>query len=161
MIASWPRASYQRDDRRCRMLLIERDASAFVNGSEGFDETVAITQLQDEHPADFADRVVRRIAKTHRSGECFDVAMLFVGAADDAAMCSARRLISLAVAAHADFSPRLAELVVFASSAASQELRAQLLELTDDVVLGTEGKSLPVRIQLIEPKRLRALERCA
>jgi hypothetical protein len=152
MIVSCSRASRQHDDRRCRLVVIERGASTFVDRGEGFDETVAITQLQDEQPADFADRAVRRIAKTQKGGECFDVAVLFVGPADDEVTCSARRLISLAIAAHADSSPGITELVVFASSTASQELRARLLELTDDLVFGTEGKPLPVRIHFIEAK---------
>jgi hypothetical protein len=152
MIASRCRASRHHGDRRSRLLVIERQASAFVDRVEGFDETVAISQLQDEHPADFADRVVRRIAKTQSSGEYFDVAMLFVDDADDLETCAARRLISLAIAAHAERSPRLAELVVLASTAASQALRAHLLELTDDLILGTDGKPLRVRIHFLEPK---------
>jgi hypothetical protein len=153
MVTACSRGSRQRDDRRCRLVVIERGASTFVDRGEGFDETVAITQLHDEHPADFADRAVRRIAKTQKGGECFDLAVLFVGPADDEATCSARRLISLAIAAHAGSSPGLTELVVFASSTASQGLRARLLELTDDLVFGTEGKPLPVRIHFIDARR--------
>jgi hypothetical protein len=156
MMASGRHASPQPANRRCRLLVVERGALVFAGPGEGFDETVAITQLQDESPADFADRAVRRIAKTQRSGEHFDVATLFVADADDAATDSARRLISLAIAAHADFSPSLAELVVFASATASQELRTQLLELADDLVLGTDGKPLPVRIHFIETRRARS-----
>lgn len=153
MIASCSRTSRQHDDRRCRLVVIERGASTFVHRGEGFDETVAITQIPDEHPADFADRAVRRIAKTQEGAECFDLAVLFAGPADDEATCSARRLICLAIAAHAGSSPGLDELLVFVSSTASQGLRARLLELTDDLVFGTEGKPLPVRIHFIDAKR--------
>lgn len=137
-----------------RLLVIERGASAFVpDRSEGFDETVAIIQLQDERADDFADRAVRRIAKIRRSGDCLDAAALCVGPAHDPATGSARRLICLAITALADSELTLAELVVVTSSDASPELREQLLGLTDELVLGTEGRPLPVCIRFLERKQ--------
>ena len=132
---------------RRRLLIVESGACALSReGAERFDETVAIAQLRDEPPVELAHRVLARVASVERSYVGFDAATLFVGAATHPAAASARRLMALAVAAHAATTSRLSELVVVvASSHATDELREQLLDLTDDLMLNPE-QPLSVRV---------------
>ena len=66
---------------------------------------------------------------------------------------SARRLIALGVAAHASTSPRLSELSIVARADASEELRFQLLELADELVVSADHEPLPVRVRFGAPQR--------
>ncbi len=132
---------------RRRLLVVESGARAFSReGGEQFDETVAIAQLRDEPAAELAERVLMRVASIERSRFGFEAATLFVGAATDREAVAARRLIALAVAAHAATNARLSEMViVVASPHATDELRAQLLELVDELTLNTD-QPLSVRV---------------
>lgn len=132
---------------RRRLLIVESGACALNReGAERFDETIAIAQLRDEPPAELAQRVLARVASFERSHARFDAAILFVSAATDPAAASARRLMTLAIAAHAVAYPRLSELVVVvAATQATDELREQLLALVDDLMLN-QDRALSVRV---------------
>jgi acetolactate synthase regulatory subunit len=136
---------------RRRLLVVESGACAFSReGGAQFDETVAIAQLRDEPPAKLAQRVLGRVASVERSRFGFDAATLFIGAAIDREAAAARRLIALAVAAHAANNARLSEMVlVVASPRVTDELRAQLLELVDELMLNTD-QPLSVRVCFAE-----------
>lgn len=138
---------------RRRLLVVEGGASAFgADGADGFDETVALLELEDDEPADFAERVLRRLATAEHSGQAFDAVVLFVGSSSEAGARAARRLIALGVAAHAGASPRLSELVIVARANAPEALRYQLLDLADELTLSAEQAPLPVRLTFGDPK---------
>jgi hypothetical protein len=139
---------------RRRLLVVEGGATVLSpDGADGFDETVALLELEGDEPADFADRVLYRLAAAAQTGRSFDAVSLFIGSSSDANVHAARRLIALGVAAHAATSPHLAELVIAARADASEELRYQLLELADELVLSTDHQPLPVRVRFAEPQR--------
>lgn len=136
---------------RRRLIVVERGASLFTrDGAEDFDETTAVTQLEGESEAELAQRALGRIALAERSGRRFSSAMLFVGETGSSA---ARRLIGLGLAAHAAAASELTELVVVAPPNASAELRASLLELTEDLLFAPEHSPLPIRLCFAEPER--------
>jgi hypothetical protein len=141
------------NSRRRRLIVMERGSSTFARDSlDEFDETVAVTQLHGERPDDFAKRVLRRIAGAERSGQNFQAAMLMAGKADDDATRAARRMIALAISAHAKLSGIRPEVVLMASPDASPDARARLLELVDELVCGAEGEPLPVRLCFSDTK---------
>jgi hypothetical protein len=132
---------------RRRLIVVERGASLLARQeAENFDETVTVAQMRDEAADDFADRVTRRVGAAAHSVP-FSEALLYASEATDHATLSARRLIALAIAAHAEATSTPGELVVVASADASSAEREQLLELADDLILGTQGQPLPVRLR--------------
>jgi hypothetical protein len=134
-----------------RLFVVEREALLLASEQtnvENFDETVALAQLRDESPDDFADRVVRRIGAAAHSAP-FSEAMLCASDTCEPAALSARRLIAIAIAAHAETTSSPPELVVVASASISRGARERLLGLTDDLVLGMAGRSLPVRLRFV------------
>jgi hypothetical protein len=136
---------------RRRLLVVERGAALLVSEqaeSEKFDETVTIAQMRDESPDDFSDRVVRRIGAAARSIPFGEVVLYASGGCEEATF-SARRLIALATAGQAEVTGSSAEMVVVASASASFAERERLLELADDLIFGTHGASLPVRLRFI------------
>jgi hypothetical protein len=138
---------------RRRLLVVEGGATVFSpDGADGFDETVALLELEGDEPAEFADRVLRRLATAQQSGQSFDAALLFVGSSTDARVQAARRLIALGIADHAQTSPHLSELVIVARASASLALRDQLLQLADELVLCSDQEPLPVRVRFADPK---------
>jgi hypothetical protein len=136
---------------RRRLLVVEGAARVFnPDGADGFDETVALLELEGDEPADFAERVLGRLASAEHSGRSFDAALLFVGSSTDAGVQAARHLIALGIAEHAMTSPHLSELVIVAGANAAEELRDQLLELADELVLNSEQEPLPVRVRFAD-----------
>ena len=139
---------------RRRLLVVEGGASVMsADGADGFDETVALLELEGDEPADFADRVLRRLATGEQSGHGFDAVLFFVGTSSDAKVQAARRLIALGVAAHASANPELSELLIIASPHGPEALRNQLLDLADELVLSADQEPLPVRVRFSEPER--------
>lgn len=139
---------------RRRLLVVEGGATVFSqDGADGFDETVALLELAGDESADFADRVLRRLATAERSGQSFDAVLLFIGSSSKANTHAARRLVALGIAAHALTSPHLSELVIVARANAPEEQRYQLLELADELTLGSNQEPLPVRVRFGDPKR--------
>jgi hypothetical protein len=138
---------------RRRLLVVEGGATVFnPDGADGFDETVALLELEGDKPADFANRVMRRLATAERAGQSFDAVLLFIGSSSEASVHAARRLVALGVAAHALTSPHLSELVVVARANAPEELRYQLLELADELILSSDQAPLPVRVRFDDLK---------
>lgn len=139
---------------RRRLLVVEGGATVVSpDGADGFDETVALLELEGDEPADFADRVLRRLATAEHSQQPFDAVLLFVGSSFKASARAARRRIALGIAAHAATSPHLSELVIVARANAPEELRYELLELADELVLSPGQEPLPVRVSFGEPPR--------
>jgi hypothetical protein len=139
------------DGIRRRLLVVERGASLLANQSaeaENFDETVTVAQMRDESCDDFSDRVVRRIGAAAQSAP-FSEALLYVSDVCEPATLSARRLLAIAILAQAEATSGPAGLVVVASANASRAERERLLELTDDLVLGAQSTSLPVRLRFV------------
>jgi hypothetical protein len=138
---------------RRRLLIVEGGAAVLSpDGADGFDETVALLEVEGEEPADFADRVLRRLATAEISGRSFDAVLLFIGSSFTASAGAARRLVALGVAAHARSSSDLSELVIVARANAPEEQRYQLLALADELALGSDQEPLPVRLRFDAPK---------
>lgn len=136
---------------RRRLLVVERGAALLTREEvepENFDETVTLAQMRDESADEFSERVVHRIGTAARSAP-FSRAVLYTASTCEDAAVRARRLIALAVAAHAEVAASPAELVVMTSAGARGDELERLLELTDDLVLGTEGVCLPVRLRFV------------
>ena len=85
---------------RLRCVILECGAGR-LREADGFDQTIAVAQMQGESPLAFAQRVVERIANIDRSGRSFESATMLVGLRDDLAAKAARRLIALTLSAHA------------------------------------------------------------
>ena len=134
--------------------MIESGAPLAMPGNdEDFEETVAITQLAGETPADFAERTLRRIASAQRSGRHFAAAELVVGSGHDAPTRAARRLVGLAIAEHAGRWQSLSELVTVLAADAAEEVREQLVQLRNDLARASKDKPLRVRFRWAEPSR--------
>jgi hypothetical protein len=135
---------------RRRLVVVERGASLLAaEVAEDVDETVVLAQLQGETAADFAERALVRIASDTRPSQGYTEAFLLTARDADDATLSARRLIALAIAAHGETNPALQQLVLIAASDTPEHSRCQLLELTDDVVLGEEARPLPVSLRFV------------
>lgn len=152
MTASSPlRSAASTASARRRLMVVESGASVFTReGAEQFDETVAIAQLQGERPGEFAERCLHRIASAERAGRGFRAAMLFTSARHDQASADARRLIALGIAQHAESAAELSELVVVTAPTAEPQLRDELLDLVDELLLCSDRRPLPVRICFTE-----------
>ena len=134
--------------------MIESGAPLSMPGDdEDFEETVAITQLAGETPADFAERTLRRIASAQRSGRHFAAAELVVGSGHDPPTYAARRLLGLAIAEHAGRWQSLSELITVIAPDATQEVREQLVQLRNDLTRASRDKPLRVRIRSAETHR--------
>lgn len=148
---------------RRQLVVVESGAAPCLQDetSGAFEQTTVIAQLANEEPAEFADRVLRRLAALERTARGFAPgfagAVLMTGASDDGETESARRLIALGIAGHAEATGSLAELRVCAPESASAKLRAALFQLADDLVLAAERKPLPVRVSFLEARPLAAL----
>lgn len=118
-----------------------------------FDETVAITQVADERPADFAERALRRIASAQRSGQYFTAAELFIGSRHDEPTCAARSRVGRAIAEHAESSHALSELVAVVSADADDDVRSRLVQLNDEMAVESREKRLPVRLRCLEARQ--------
>lgn len=124
-------------------MVIERGASlACRDDVEVFDETIALTQLQGEPPAELAHRALARLAQAERSGACFDSVELAVS---EQGSGEARRLLGLGLAAHGNATGAARELVIIAPALPTAELREELLRLTDELLFGAES---PLRVRL-------------
>lgn len=133
-------------------MVVEQGASlSFRDDVQLFDETTAITQLASESADDLAHRTLARLALAERSGQPFEAAILFVG---EHGSPSARSAIGLGLAAHAESSVDLGELVIVAPPDASSSLRANLLDLTDELLFGAE-RPLAIRLCFAESARER------
>jgi hypothetical protein len=126
---------------------VERDCPTPIEEHSRFTNATTIAQARNEQPSDFAHRALLQIAARDRAGERFDDAILFVGNAEKPGTNAARRLIALGIAAAAEATGTFSELLVVAPADADAKLRDQLLELTNDLVIGAERRALPVRVR--------------
>lgn len=126
---------------------MEGDCPSPIDGHSRSAGTETIAQGRNEQPADFAHRALHQIAAYDRAGERFDEVILCVSNRRDASINAARRLIALGLAALAEVTGCFSELLVIAPVDADAKLRDQLLELTNDLVIGAERRALPVRVR--------------
>lgn len=85
---------------RVRCIVIEAGASWLTPVSDGFDETIVVTQTAGELPAVFAQRVMARVAGVEPAQRRLESLSLLLGDRQDRASIVARRLIVLGLAAH-------------------------------------------------------------
>lgn len=139
--------SSPRSFRRRRLIIIEREAPSITcTGDKSFEDAVVVSQLPEETSSEFARRALHRIAQAERTGRPFQEAYLCTAATDESATRAARRLITLGIAAHADATHSLNELVLCAPSEVDYAQRDALVRLADDAVLA--GKDKPLRVRL-------------
>jgi hypothetical protein len=133
-------------NERLRCVVLECGAGR-LREADGFDETIAVAQMHGESPLAFAQRVIERIASIDRSGRSFESATLLVGPRDDWPAKAARRLIALALSAHARARRDMSELTLAAVGEAKPEGRAELLGLAEELMALPNSSSVPVRVR--------------
>jgi hypothetical protein len=134
--------------QRLRLLLKELGSRPLTSGGASeFDETLVIVQFPGESPAAFAQRAIERIAAMERAGRRFDAARFLTGTQCDPESSAARRLMTLTVANHAQARGGMTELVLDADGAGDGRVRAELLDLVDELLSNPDGHSLPIRVR--------------
>ncbi|HKY41173.1 MAG TPA: hypothetical protein VJN18_34805 [Polyangiaceae bacterium] len=134
--------------RRVRLLLKELGSRPLTSGGAAdFDETLVIVQTPGEPPAAFAQRAIDRIAALERSGRCFDAARFLTGTQCDPESSAARRRMTLTVASHAQARGGMSELVLDADATGDGRVRAELLELVDELLSNPDAHALPIRVR--------------
>lgn len=136
---------------RVRCIVVESGAAALTRSSDGYDETIVVTQTAGELPAIFAQRVMARVAGVERSRRHLASLTLLTGDRRDPASIAARRLIVLGLVAHARAHGHSPELLLKASSKAGPETRAELLGLIEEVTTSNE-RPFPVRLVFAPPQ---------
>jgi hypothetical protein len=115
--------------------------------ADGFDETVVIAQMRDEAPLAFAQRVIERIAAVERSGRRFESAAVLAGEQRDRAAQAARRLVVLALSAHARARGGMSELTLASVDGAEPGRSAELFQLTEELMALPNAEAIPVRVR--------------
>jgi hypothetical protein len=134
-----------------RLLVVETGASPLRgDGSQEFDETLAIAQMRDEAPEDFAQRTLDRIAAAERSGRHYDSAVVLTGPRHDDAARVARRRIALGLAAHGSACGDSCELRFETDCGTSQQAQAALLELVEELMASGQRGAIPVSLRFGE-----------
>jgi hypothetical protein len=108
---------------------------------------LVIVQIPGESPAAFAQRAIDRIAALERSGRRFDAARFLTGTRCDPESSAARRLMTLTVASHAQSRGGMSELVLDADATGDGRVRAELLELVDELLSHPQSHAFPIRIR--------------
>lgn len=137
-------------------MVVESGASLFAH-TDGFDETIAVAQMQGEPATLFAQRALARIASIERSGRHFESMAVLAGGRSDAGSKAARRLIVLGLSSHARAIGQPAELLLHAYAHASVQERSELLELVGEAT--DVSGSLSVRLCFGEPPAERPVRR--
>ena len=146
---SWPSRSRS---ARVRCVIVESGSNLLAETlAGGFDETIAVTQTQDEPPLAFVRRAMARVEFIERSGKRFESAMLLTGDSHDHAAKAARRLLVLGVAAKAGAYSALSELTLVADGDAASETRTEMLELAEEVTASPNAEIVPVRVRFGAP----------
>jgi hypothetical protein len=131
-----------------QLLVVERGAAT---PSRSGSEPVLLVQGVDEAPDRFAQRVIKRVTASHKAGDELSSLVMLTGPLHDAATAGARRLIALALAAHAATVPALQELRFEAQLDGDPSISAQLLSLADEIMSQDGGgRALPVRVTFHE-----------
>lgn len=132
---------------RLRLLVKEAGSGPLTSAeAEAFDETMVIAQTQGESAQTFAERAVERIATAERAGRRFDSTLLLAGDQPEQGAQAARRAIARSMAAHARAHGQ-PELVIETTATPSAALRHELLALAEELLVGSEGQSTPVRLR--------------
>lgn len=134
---------------RRRLVVVESGAALWCRDDAAeFDETTAITQLSGEGAEELAERALHRVMVAGRSGHVFDSALLLVS---EAGSSSARRRVASGLATQSAASRRLTELTLLAPATASEELRADLLRLAEELLSAAEP-ALQVRLRFADER---------
>jgi hypothetical protein len=131
---------------RTRCIVVESGGSTPAPTSEGFDETIVVTQTVGEPPEVFAQRTLARLASVGKSARHVESLTLLTGDRDDGCARAARRLIVQSLAAQARANRGCCELLLSASSKVGPETRAELLGIIEEVLAASNGRSAPVRL---------------
>ncbi len=111
-------------------------------------DTMVTRQSSEETPAEFAARVIRRIASIERSGQGVATAVILLAPRLDPQVMAARELLARALFAHAEVAPTgSSELVLAVGGHATPALRHQLLALVETLVGEPEARSTRIRIR--------------
>jgi hypothetical protein len=133
-------------NERLRCVVVESGASG-LRQAGGFDETVVVAQMRGEPPFAFAQRVTEKIATVERSGRHFESATVLAGDQRDRASKAARRLVVLALSAHARARGGMSELALVSAAEGWPERSAELLGLAEELMVLPNADSVPVRVR--------------
>jgi hypothetical protein len=129
---------------------LEREGSGQLSASGGHvsSDVVVVSQLASESPAEFATRVLRRVA---RLGATTSVsrAVLACGPRSDEASLGARARMAQALLAAAQTSPS-AKLTLAAGPSASDRLRHELLAIAGTLLEQARAPTVNISVQLGE-----------
>lgn len=131
---------------RLRLVIVECGAARLPR-ADGFDETIVVAQMQGEPSLAFAQRVIDRLATIERAGRQLESAMLLAGDDYHRQTNAARRLLVLALSAHARARGGMSELTLASLRDASPESCAELLGLAEELMVLPNGDSVPVRVR--------------
>jgi hypothetical protein len=132
---------------RLRVLVKETGSGPLTSAEAGaFDETMVIAQMQGEPAEVFAERAVERIAAAERAGRRFDSSLLLVGDQQEPGSQAARLAIARSMAAHARAHGQ-SELILETTATPKAALRHELVSLVEELLAGSEGQSVPVRLR--------------
>lgn len=133
-------------NERIRCVVIE-SGSGRPTQADGFDETLVVAQMRDEAPLAFAERVIDKIAAIERSGRRFESATVIAGDKHDRATQAARRLVVLALSAHARARGGMSDLTLASVGGAEPERSAELFQLAEELMQLPKADSIPVRVR--------------
>jgi hypothetical protein len=131
---------------RLRCVILEGGAGRLEEAA-GFDETIAIAQMQHESSLAFGQRVIERLASIERSGRGFGSVTLLVGPHHDRSAKATRRLIALALSAVVRVGDGPSQLTLAAMDEVEAEGRAGLLELAEELMALPNASSVSVRLR--------------
>lgn len=107
---------------------------------------LTLRQAPEETSAELVQRVLRQVAASERARAPIDGATLVTACHIDADVTAARQLMLLGLAAYAEATDRLFEVLVLAPPQADGHTRAQLLGLVDEL-LSAAKRNIAVRLR--------------
>jgi hypothetical protein len=134
------------------LVAVEDGASAFNShlSLDECDECVVVRQMVGEPPAEFCDRISRRIAAFERSARRIGHAVIAVGPHSDDQWMAARYLVAHALLVHAHGSGAGSDLVIAVDGDAEVQLRHRLMALVEVLVGEPESSRTPIRVRFGE-----------
>jgi hypothetical protein len=140
---------------RFRLLIKEAGSAPLTSGgAEAFDETIVIAQMKAEAPAQFAERVLERVAALGRSGHRLSSAILQAGQQEDATLTAARRSLLLALVTEARRVGDIAEVLLETGGTVASPGAGELLQLVEQLLQLPECDAVPIRVRFqgaVEP----------
>lgn len=141
-------ASLRAASERLRCVIIESGSLPLAEaGSEGYDETIVIAQMQGELPAEFAARVSERLAVLERVGKDFESKVLLIGNRHDQEASGSRREIIAGLSRRDRARCGTSELTLMIDHDSGADQRAELLALAEAAMALPNAELMPIRLR--------------